>query len=95
MAHAVQPAVLAGLVVAVAVNAAGPAAFIARANIARAADAGAQAEEARQNLDVVYLFTLGDAAVPALVETLPALSDRDRGCVDALLRWNVALRDLY
>lgn len=95
MAHVVQPAVLAGLVLAVTVNAAGPTAFIARANIARAAEADAPAQDARQSFDAGYLFTLGDAAVPALVEALPALSGRDRECVDALLRWNVARRDLY
>jgi hypothetical protein len=43
-------------------------------------------------LDVSYLYALGDAALPAVVEALPSLPDRDRTCLDALLRWQLSLR---
>jgi hypothetical protein len=94
MEFAVQPIVLAALSVAVATNLIGPSAFVARANIARVVDPSGLPADAERTLDVRYLYTLGDAALPVLVEAVPSLPARERDCVDAVLRWTLARRDL-
>jgi hypothetical protein len=92
MAHAIQPIALAAVLVAVGVNLIGPSAFVARANVARVADPSSLSDDAERTVDVLYLYYLGDAAVPVLVESLPSLPERERACLDAVLRWRLASR---
>jgi len=92
MAHAVQPIAVAAVLVAVSVNLIGPSAFVARANVSRVLDPSSVPDNAERPLDVLYLYRLGDAAVPILVDALPSLPERERRCLDALLRWQLSVR---
>jgi hypothetical protein len=65
--------VVAAAIVALAVNASGPARTVAAANLDRFIDPSGLPNDAYRGLDVGYLVTLGDAAVPAIYERLPAL----------------------
>lgn len=94
MDRALQPIVMAALVVALGVNLAAPSAFIARANIDRVTDREEVPESAETQADLVYLVSLGDGAVPEIVGRLPALPDRERFCLETLLRWRIRGRDL-
>ena len=94
MITAAQPLAAVALLVAVGTNAVGPAALVARGNIARVIDPSGLPSDAQRTLDVVYLYRLGDAAVPVLVDALSALPEHERDCVDALLRWDLARRDV-
>jgi uncharacterized membrane protein YidH (DUF202 family) len=65
--------VMAAAVVALAVNAIGPARTVAAANLDRFIDPSGLPNDAYRGLDVWYLIVLGDAVVPAIYERLPAL----------------------
>ncbi len=64
---------VAAAAVALAVNAIGPARTVAAANLDRFIDPSGLPNDAHRGLDVWYLVALGDAAVPAIYERLPAL----------------------
>jgi Domain of unknown function (DUF4173) len=86
MERVVGPLVGATLAVALGVNAIGPSGLVAAANIERSLDTAPLAENAIRELDVTYLIALGDGAVPAIVERLPLLPDRDRERIKGVLR---------
>jgi hypothetical protein len=90
MSLAAQPIVIAALLVALAVNAIGPSAFVARMNVARVVDPSGLPADAERTLDVGYLRSLGDAAIPVLVDALPSLPPPDRARVEAVLRQELA-----
>jgi hypothetical protein len=71
---------------AVGANAIGPAGLVARANIERFTAPQAPAEDAARDIDLGYLVSLGDGAVPAIVELLPTLPDPERTKLDDVLR---------
>jgi hypothetical protein len=77
---------LLGLVVALAVNLIGPSAFVARQDLERIVDPSGLPDDARRVLDVYYLGSLGDGAVPTLVEYLPRLAASDRQALGSALR---------
>ncbi len=85
MDRTVQPVVVAGLLVAAAVNLLGPSAVVARADIDRFLDPSGLPEDASRGLDVAYLAELGDPAVPAIVEALPKMPEPVRGWMRDLL----------
>jgi hypothetical protein len=87
MAIALQRLAIAGLVVALGVNALGPADVVAGANIARFVDPAPLPEDAYRDIDLGYLISLGDGAIPALVHGLPLLPERERARLDDLLRF--------
>ena len=74
------------LAIALAINLIGPAAFVARQDLERVIDPRGLPDDANVTLDVYYLATLGDGAVPTLVEYLPRLSAADRGALGSALR---------
>ena len=63
----------AAAIVALSVNAIGPARSVAAANLDRFIDPTGLPNDAYRGLDVWYLVVLGDAAVPAIYERLAAL----------------------
>ena len=71
-------AALVGLAVAIAVNIIGPSAYVARQNLERVTNPTALPADASRGLDAQYLATLGDGALPTLVEYLPRLTGSDR-----------------
>jgi hypothetical protein len=74
------------LLVAVAgMNLVGPQAFVAERNLERALDPSTVPPGGRTGLDVGYLATLGDEAVPALVAASPRLPAATRRETDAFL----------
>lgn len=77
---------LIGLVVAVAINLVGPAAFVARQDLERVIDPRGLPDDAYLGLDAYYLATLGDGAIPTLVEYLPRLAASDRAALGSALR---------
>jgi hypothetical protein len=79
-------AALIGLVVAVAINLVGPSAFVARQDLERVINPAGLPEDAYRGLDAYYLATLGDGAVPTLVEYLPHLGTTDRVALGSALR---------
>jgi hypothetical protein len=91
MEVALQRLVFAGIVVALATNAVVPSDLIARANIERYTSAALPADVSR-DLDVCYLVSLGDGAVPAIVRALPSLPDGERARTLELLRAAAARR---
>ncbi|MEA2345850.1 MAG: hypothetical protein QOF63_4019 [Thermoanaerobaculia bacterium] len=74
------------LAVALGVNAIGPSGQVAAANIERSLDTAPLAENAVRELDLSYLVALGDGAIPAIVERLPALPERERERIRGVLR---------
>lgn len=86
MERVVGPLVGAALAVALGVNVIGPSGQVAAANIERSLDTAPLAENAIRELDVTYLVALGDGAIPAIVERLPSLPDRDRERIAGVLR---------
>ena len=69
---------IAAVVVLIGVNIVGPSRLIAAENVARVLDPARVPADGRSGLDVDYAAVLGDDAVPALVEVLPALGASDR-----------------
>ena len=76
---------VAAVVVLVVVNVIGPVRLVADENVARLLDPGRVPPDGRRGLDVEYMLTLTDDAVPALVAALPALSGDDRAGVQSWL----------
>jgi hypothetical protein len=86
MAYSPQPVVVAALLVALAVNALSPSAFVARADLERIIDPSALPDDAERRMDTGYLVSLGDGAVPVLVELLPSLPSLEQELLRAGLR---------
>lgn len=79
-------AALVGLVVAIAINVIGPTAFVARQDLERVIDPRGLPDDAYRGLDAYYLATLGDGAIPTLVEYLPHLGASERVALGSALR---------
>lgn len=73
--------VILGLLIALAANLIGPQAFVASQNVARAIDPGAVPTGGWSGLDTDYLSSLGDEAVPVLLDSLDRLPPDDRATV--------------
>jgi len=86
MDRVIVPLVVAAAVAAIAVNVIGPADQVARRNIERVLDPSALPDDASRGLDVAYLASLGDGAVPALYELAPRLPSAERSAVIEALR---------
>lgn len=78
-------AVILGLCVALGANLVGPQSFIAGQNVARAIDPSLVPAGGQTGLDAQYLGSLGDGAVPVLVDALPKLNGPNRQTVAAAL----------
>ena len=74
------------LAVAIAVNLIGPSAVVARQNLERVVDPSGLPADASRELDAQYLTSLGDGAIPTLVEFLPHLRASDRAALGSALR---------
>jgi hypothetical protein len=70
--HAV---VTAGFLAGVALNVIGPVRFVTEQNVARLLDPSLVPQHGRHGLDEGYAWSLGDDAVPALLDALPHLDD--------------------
>ena len=81
LAHAMT---IAAVVVLVVVNVMGPLRLVANENVARLLDPSRVPPDGRRGLDVEYMLTLTDDAVPALVAALPALAGDEQA---AVLSW--------
>jgi uncharacterized protein DUF4153 len=77
---------LTALAVAFAINLVGPSAFVARQDLERVIDPRGLPDDAYRGLDAYYLATLGDGAIPTLVEYLPRLGESDRAALGSALR---------
>ena len=86
MRWALQPLAIAALTVAAGVNVMAPSEYIVRANVARVLEPSSLPPDAERGLDAWYLVTLGDGAVPALVEALRSLPDAERQRLGTRLR---------
>jgi hypothetical protein len=80
-----RPLAIAAVLGILAINAVGPSAFIARANTDRALDPLRVPADASRDLDVRYLISLGDGAIPTLIERASSLPDEERTAVVGLL----------
>ena len=69
-------AVIAGLVVGIGLNVVGPVRFITEQNVARLVNPSLVPEHGTEGLDELYLASLGDDAVPALLRALPVLDGK-------------------
>jgi hypothetical protein len=87
MHFALQPLFGAALLVALAVNALSPSAFVARADLDRLIDPAGLPADAERRMDPAYLVSLGDGAFPVLVQLLPSLGWDDRNLLGAWLQW--------
>ena len=74
-----------GIAAVVVANFVGPQGYVAGRNLERALDPALVPAGGRVGLDEAYLATLGDDAVPAMVEALPDLGGPDRLAVRAHL----------
>ena len=72
---------MSAVAVTLAVSAIGPQAFVMQENVARVLDPSRVAPGGHAGLDIDYVVTLGDDAIPALVAALPALSAEDGATV--------------
>jgi hypothetical protein len=81
------------VVVALAVNAVGPQAFVARQNLARVIDPSLVPAGGESGLDVSYLIDLGDDAVPVMIEALPYVTADERNLLDGVLRAHAQVLD--
>ncbi len=77
---------LIALAVAIGVNLFGPSALVARQNLERVVDPRGLPADASRALDAQYLASLGDGALPTLVEYLPRLAGSDREALAFALR---------
>lgn len=93
MSYALQPLAIAAVLVALTANAVGPAAFVARANIARVIDPSGLPADAARGLDADLLFTLGGGAIVELVDAFPRLPISQRLYADILLRIELSRHD--
>jgi hypothetical protein len=80
--------IVTGLVIGVALNVIGPVRFITEQNVARVFDPRLVPSSGVSGLDVDYVASLGDDAIPALVQALPALD----GSAAMLLREQLGVR---
>jgi hypothetical protein len=85
MAVALQRIVMAAICVALAANGIGPSALVARSNIDRFLSSEPLPEGAYRDIDLAYLVSLGDGAMPTLFDKLPSLPPPERGKLEALL----------
>lgn len=92
MRWALQPLAIAALTLAAAVNVMAPSEYVVRANVARVVDQAPLGAEAERRLDVWYLASLGDGAIPALIEALPSLPEEDRRLLGVRLRQDLERR---
>lgn len=86
MAFALQRLVLAAAIVALAVNAIGPSALVARRDLDRVIDPSTLPSDASRGLDLGYLMSLGDGALPTIAALSPALPEPERSAVLEALR---------
>jgi len=87
MSYALQRLAIAVVLVALTANAIGPAAFVARTNIARVLDPSGLPDDAARDLDADHLVTIGGGAIVELVDAFPRLpASQQRVHVDSLLR---------
>jgi hypothetical protein len=86
MRIALQRLVLAALAVALAANTIVPSDFVARRNLERVIDPAGLPEDASRGLDVAYLMSLGDGALPAIAGLAPSLPEPERSAVVDALR---------
>jgi Na+-transporting NADH:ubiquinone oxidoreductase subunit NqrE len=93
MSYALQPLAMAALLVTLTANAMGPAAFVARANVARIVDPSGLPADALRTFDADHLVTLGGGAIVELVDAFPRLPLSQRLYVDILLRIELSWRD--
>jgi hypothetical protein len=77
---------LVGLAVAIAINLVGPTAFVARQDLERVIDPSGLPADAYRGLDAYYVASLGDGAIPTLLEYLPRLAPSDRVALGSALR---------
>ena len=75
-----------GVAAVLVANVVGPQGFVAVRNLERALDPSLVPPGGQAGLDAAYLSTLGDDAVPAMVDALPGLSGPDRLAVRATLQ---------
>ena len=92
MSWTLQPLSIAALTVAAAVNAMAPSEYVVRANVARVLDPGSLPADAERGLDAWYVSTLGDGAVPLLIEALPSLPEPERSRLGTRLRQDLEAR---
>ena len=93
VSYALQPLGKAVVFVAIAANALGPAAFVARANIARVLDPSGLPADAERTLDTDHLVTLGGGALVELVDAYPRLPPSQRLRAEIALRAELSRRD--
>ena len=86
MSYALQPLAIASLLIALVANAIGPAAFVARANIARVLDPSGLPDDASRTLDADHLVALGGGAIVDLVSAFRGLPLSQRLVADSALR---------
>jgi hypothetical protein len=84
LAHAMA---IAAIAVLVGVNAVGPQRLVAAENVGRLLDPALVPPDGRRGLDLDYMLTLDDDAVPDLVRSLPALTAGERAAVMTELRY--------
>ncbi len=77
-------------VVLLGANVIGPEGFIARQNLARVVDPSLVAPGGQPGIDAAYFVSLGDDAVPVMIEALPVLGADDRLLVDNEVRARAA-----
>jgi Domain of unknown function (DUF4173) len=75
----------AAVVVLIGINVVGPSRLIATENVGRLLDPSRVPPDGRTGLDIGYVRALGDDAVPALVQALPALDAIDRALLQGQL----------
>ena len=76
----------AAIAVALLVTAIGPQSFIAGQNVARALDPSLVPAGGKAGLDIDYVSSLGDGAIPVLVDALPRLARADQARLRDLLQ---------
>jgi hypothetical protein len=74
------------VVVWLGINAVGPQGFVARQNLARAIDPSLVAPGGQRGLDAWYLASLGDDAVPVMIEAVPYVDMNDLPMLDRQIR---------
>jgi len=86
MPLALQRLALAASIAAILVNLLSPSDLVARHNLERAIDPSSLPADAWRGLDVAYLISLGDGALPATLELLPSLPEPEASLVRDALR---------